>query len=77
MACSMPVTAPAWTQRLVKFSAAWAAPSPIAASPIGSSSDLLPLPMALSMRDLVSSGIAISAATAAQAVVSMKTSCHR
>ncbi len=77
MACSMPVTAPAWTQRLVKFSAACAAPSPIAASPIGSSRDLSPLAMALSMRSLVSSGITISVATATQAAASMIASCAR
>ena len=77
MAFSIPVTALAWTQRRVKFSVAWAAPSPVAASPSSTSRPRSGWMMASSMTDLVSSGMVISVPTDTQAVSSITTSCHR
>ncbi len=77
MACSMPVTALAWTQRRVKFSAACAMPSPVAARPMGSSSLRSPVWIALSIRALVSSGITRAVATEAHAATSIPMSRHK
>ena len=77
MACSMPVTALAWTQRRVKFSAACAMPSPVAARPMGTSRLRSPVLIALSIRALVSSGITSAVATEAHAAASIPISRHR
>ena len=74
MAISMPVTARACTQRRRRFSIASVTPSAVAARPSTRSSSRLPWVIAPSMTDLVSSGMKISAATAAQAAASMKMS---
>jgi len=72
MACSMPVTALACTQRRVKFNAACAMPSPIAATPMGSSRLRSPSgPTARSISALVSSGITRAVPTEAHATASM------
>ena len=77
MVCSIPVTALACTQRRRQFSTAWAAPRPMAAAPIGSSSPRWPWLIAPSIIDLVSSGMVISVPTATSAAANMNTSCHR
>ena len=77
MARSMPVTALACTHRLMRFSAAWAVPSAIAASPSGSSSCRSACAIGPSITALISSGIVISAAIEPSAAASISTSCQR
>ena len=77
MDSSMPVTALACTHRLIRFSAAWAVPSPIAASPSGSSSRRSECAIGPSITALVSSGITISEPTDPIASVSIRASCQR
>jgi hypothetical protein len=73
----MSATAAAWIHRRVMFSSPTAAPRPIAARASGISSRLSPCLIAPSTTDLVSSGIAISAATAPKAAANITIICVR
>ena len=73
MVFSIDATASAWIHRRIRFSSAIATPKPIAARASGISSCLSPCPIAPSTTVLVSSGMAISAATAPSAAASMTT----
>jgi hypothetical protein len=74
---SMPATALPWTQRRIRLRAASAMPRPAAASPSGSSRRLSWWVIAPSMIDLVSSGMAMAAASAPSAAISIDSSCRR
>jgi len=67
----MPVTALACTQRRVKFNAACVTPSPVAASPMGSTKLRSPVASPLSISALISSGITRAVPTEAHAAASM------